>query len=227
MPSQVLSLRPELEDATADLRRHLEALALALGDIVLDDAQCLALLCGGDPDPAAAVLAAFGSLPEVLGAAPGDLVRVAGRPAAARLRLVRELARRMLVAPLRARPVLSGSQAVSDYLRTTLTGAPREQVRVLFLDRRHHLIADELLNEGTVDHAPVYPREVMRRALELHSSALLIVHNHPAQDPTPSAADVDMTRQIVDAGRALRIVVHDHMIVAGQQVVSLKSLGLM
>jgi DNA repair protein RadC len=154
-------------------------------------------------------------------------VRVAGRPAAVRLRLIRELARRMLIRPLRTRPVLSGSQAVTDYLRTTLTGAPREQFRVLYLDRRYRLIADELQNEGTVDHAPVYPREVMRRALELHSSALLIVHNHPAQDPTPSAADVDMTRQMVEAGRALRVVVHDHMIVAGQQVVSLKTLGLM
>jgi DNA repair protein RadC len=227
MPSQVLSLRPELEDAPADARQHLEALALAPGDIALDDAQCLALLCGGDPDAAVVVLAAFGSLPEVLGAGAGDLVRVAGRPAAVRLRLVRELARRMLVAPLRTRPLLSSSQAVSDYLRTTLTGAPREQFRVLFLDRRHRLIADELLNEGTVDHAPVYPREVMRRALELHASPLLLVHNHPAQDPTASSADIDMTRQIVEAGRALRIVVHDHMIVAGQQAVSLKTLGLM
>jgi DNA repair protein RadC len=227
MPSQVLSLRPELEDAPLETRRRLEALALAPGEIVLDDAQCLALLCSGDADQASALLAAFGSLPEVLGAAPGDLLRLAGRPAAARLRLVRELARRMLVRPLRVRDMLSSSHAVCDYLRATLTGAPREQFRVLFLDRRHHLIADELQNEGTVDHAPVYPREVMRRSLELHASALLIVHNHPAQDPTPSAADVDMTRQLVEAGRPLRIVVHDHMIVAGQQVVSLKSLGLM
>lgn len=227
MPSQVLSLRRGLEAAPPDDRRRLEALALAPGDIALDDAQCLSLFCGGNADLALALLAAFGSLPEVLGAAPGDLLRLAGRPAAARLRLVRELARRMLVRPLRTRPVLSSSQAVCDYMRTTLTGAPREQFRVLFLDRRHHLIADELQNEGTVDHAPVYSREVMRRSLELHASALLIVHNHPAQDPTPSAADVDMTRQLVEAGRPLRILVHDHMIVAGQQVISLKSLGLM
>jgi DNA repair protein RadC len=227
MPSQVLPLRPELEDAPLETRWRLEALALAPGEIVLDDVQCLALLSGGDSDLASALLAALGSLPEVLGAAPGDLLRLAGRPTAARLRLVRELARRMLVRPLRTRPVLSSPHAVCDYLRATLTGAPREQFRVLFLDRRHHLIADELQNEGTVDHAPVYPREVMRRSLELHASALLIVHNHPAQDPNPSAADVDMTRQIVEAGRPLRIVVHDHMIVAGQQVVSLKCLGLM
>ncbi|WP_372784845.1 RadC family protein [Phenylobacterium sp.] len=227
MPSQVLSLRLEPEDAPLETRGRLEALALTPGEIALDDAQCLALLCGGDLDVADVLLAAFGSLPEVLGAAAGDLVRVAGRSAAARLRLVRELARRMLIRPLRTRPVLSSSQAVCDYLRTALTGAPREQFRVLFLDRRHHLIADELQNEGTVDHAPVYPREVMRRSLELHASALLIVHNHPAQDPTPSAAAVDMTWQLIEAGRHLRIVIHDHMIVAGQQVVSLKSLGLL
>jgi DNA repair protein RadC len=209
------------------MRRRLEALALAPGDLGLDDAQCLAVLCGGTPDTAAALLRAFGSLPEVLGAAPGDLLRVAGRPVASRLRMAHELSRRMLVRPLRARPVLGGSQAVRDYLCASLSGAPREQVRILFLDRRHRLIADELHNEGTVDHAPVYPREVMRRSLELHASALLIVHNHPAQDPTPSAADVDMTRQIVEAGRVLRIAVLDHMIVAGQQVTSLKTLGLM
>jgi DNA repair protein RadC len=227
MSAQVLSLRPELEDTPPRARRRLEALALAPGEFGLDDVEWLALLCGGDVEAASALLAAFGSLPELLGAGAGDLVRVAGRPTAARLCLVRELARRMLVRPLRARPVVSSSQAVCDYLRTTLTGAPREQFRVLFLDRRHHLIADELQNEGTVDHAPVYPREVMRRALELHASALLIVHNHPAQDPTPSPADVTTTRQLVEAGRPLRICVDDHLIVAGQEVVSLKSLGLM
>lgn len=227
MSSRALSPPPDLEHSPFAVRRRFEALALAPGDIGLDDAQCLALLCGAEPGAAAALLAAFGSLPELLGAAPGDLVRVAGRPAAMRLRLVRELARRMLVRPLRARTVLGSSQAVSDYLLTTLVGAPREQFRVLFLDRRNRLIADELQNEGTLDHAPVYPREVMRRSLELHASALLIVHNHPAHDPAPSTADVEMTRQIVDAGRALRVVVHDHMIVAGQQIVSFKTLGLM
>ncbi len=144
MPSQVLSLCPALEDAPLETRRRLEALALAPGEIPLDDVQCLALLCGGDSDLASALLAAFGSLPELLGAAPGDLLRLAGRPAAARLRLVRELARRMLARPLRTRAVLSSSQAVCDYLRATLTGAPREQFRVLFLDRRHHLIAVHL-----------------------------------------------------------------------------------
>jgi DNA repair protein RadC len=108
-----------------------------------------------------------------------------------------------------------------------MVGWPREQFRVLYLDKRNRLIADELMGEGTVDHAPVYPREVIRRALELHSSALVIAHNHPAHDPTPSSADVEMTRKLVDAARALGLAIHDHLIVAGQEVASLKSLGLM
>lgn len=227
MPVPRPSLRPDLEDTRAGARRRLEALALSPGDIGLDDAQCLGLLCGGDPGAGAVLLAAFGSLPEVLGAAPGDLARVAGRPNAARVRLVRELARRMLVRPLRTRAALSSSQAVCDYLRITLQGAPREQFRALLLDRRNSLIADALLSEGTVDHAPVYVRELFRRCLQLHACALVLVHNHPAGDPAPSSADVELTRQIVEAGRALRICVHDHLIVAGTQVVSLKMLGLM
>jgi DNA repair protein RadC len=96
----------------------------------------------------------------------------------------------------------------------------------LFLDKKNQLIADEVMNRGTVDHAPVYPREVMRRALELSASAVILVHNHPSGDPTPSAADIDMTRQVVDAGRPLRIAVHDHLIAARDGVASLKALGL-
>ena len=97
---------------------------------------------------------------------------------------------------------------------------------MLFLDKKNQLIADEVLGRGTVDHAPVYPREVMRRALELSASAVILVHNHPSGDPTPSAADIDMTRQVVEAGRALRIAVHDHLIAARDGVASLKALGL-
>jgi DNA repair protein RadC len=108
-----------------------------------------------------------------------------------------------------------------------MVGAPREQFRVLFLDKRNRLIADEVMGEGTVDHAPVYPREVVRRALELHASALVLAHNHPSQDPTPSGADVEMTRKLVEAAHALGIVIHDHVIVAGEAVASLKTLGLM
>ena len=95
-----------------------------------------------------------------------------------------------------------------------------------FIDKKNQLIADETMAEGTVDHAPVYPREVMRRALELSASAVILVHNHPSGDPTPSHADIDMTRQVVDAGRALRIAVHDHLIVGRDGTASLKALGL-
>ena len=95
-----------------------------------------------------------------------------------------------------------------------------------FLDRKNQLIADEVMNRGTVDHAPVYPREVVRRALELSSSSIILVHNHPSGDPTPSAADVEMTRHVVEAGRPLRVAVHDHLVVGREGVASLKSLGL-
>ena len=97
---------------------------------------------------------------------------------------------------------------------------------MLFLDKKNAIILDEVMNRGTVDHASVYPREVMRRALEVDASALILVHNHPSGDPAPSAADVDMTRQVIDAGRPLRITVHDHLVVGAEGVASFKALGL-
>ena len=118
------------------------------------------------------------------------------------------------------RPVISSWTALLDYVRVALAHEPREQFRVLFLDKKNQLIADEVLNHGTVDHAPVYPREVMRRALELSSSSLILLHNHPSGDPTPSRADVEMTRQIIEAGKALNIAVHDHLVVGRDGVAS-------
>jgi DNA repair protein RadC len=116
---------------------------------------------------------------------------------------------------------------VTTYLRARLTALPREVFHVLFLDTKNQLIADELMGEGTVNHAPVYPREVVRRALELSASAVLLVHNHPSGDPTPSGADIEVTKQVVAAAKALGIQVHDHVIVGGDVVVSLKQQGLM
>jgi DNA repair protein RadC len=200
---------------------------LGHGPRTLDDIECLELLCELAETAAPQLVAAFGSLPEVLGAPAADLARVAGEQAAVRIKLVQELAGRMLERPLRQRSVLSSWSAVLAYLRTTMVGRPREQFRVLFLDKRNQLIADEVMGEGSVDHAPVYPREVIRRALELHATALVIAHNHPARDGTPSSADVEMTRKLVEAARALGLVIHDHLIVAGQDVASLKSMGLM
>jgi DNA repair protein RadC len=217
------SPRPEARSR----RRELEARLLASGAEALDDLDCLELQCGLDSAASAGLLAVFGSLPEVMGAAAADLNRVAGPQAAGRVKLAHALACRQLQRPLRVRAVLSSSSALDAYLRATLVGAPREQFRVLFLDKRNRLIADEQMAEGTVDHAPVYPREVVRRALELHASALFLCHNHPSGDPAPSSADIDMTRQVVEAARVLRLTVHDHIIVGGQQTASLRSLGLM
>jgi DNA repair protein RadC len=112
-------------------------------------------------------------------------------------------------------------------VKQALAHETREQFRVIFLDKKNQLIADEVMNHGTVDHAPVYPREVARRALELAASGLILVHNHPSGDPSPSGADIEMTRQVVAALRPLNIQVHDHLIAGRDGVASLKGLGLM
>ena len=125
------------------------------------------------------------------------------------------------------RAVISSWTALLAYVRLSLQHEPREQFRVLYLDKKNQLILDEIQNRGTVDHAPVYPREVVRRALELSASAMIIVHNHPSGDPTPSRADIDMTKQVIEAARALSVQVHDHLIVGREGVASFKQLGLM
>jgi len=126
----------------------------------------------------------------------------------------------------RRRPVVSSWSALLAYVKISMAERTREQFRVLFLDKRNAIIADEVMNEGTVDHAPVYPREVMRRALELDASSMILLHNHPSGDPTPSQADIQMTREVVDAGRALKIAVHDHLVVGQDGTASFKALGL-
>jgi DNA repair protein RadC len=123
--------------------------------------------------------------------------------------------------------VLSSWTAVLDYCRTAMAFAEREQFRILFLDKRNQLIVDEVQQVGTVDHTPVYPREVVKRALELSATAVILVHNHPSGDPTPSRADIDMTRQIAEVAKPLGVAVHDHIIVGRNGHASLKGLGLM
>lgn len=206
-----------------------EALArlVTAGPAALDDAEALALAAGLAAADAVALIAEFGSLPQVLAAEPAALSRLAPARGAARVALLKDVARRLLVAPLRKRPVLTGWDAVADYLRVALSGRSREQLLGLFLDKRNRLIRDEVLGEGTIDHVPVYPREVIRRALELDAGAVILAHNHPGGLDTPSAADVESTRQVVEAGRLLRIAVHDHFLVADEKVVSLRGLGLL
>lgn len=187
---------------------------------------------------AKALLDRFGGLAAVLAAPVEALVTVkaadskgrvksVGAETALDLAALGEVTRRVAAEPARKRPVISSWSALLAYVRVALAHEGREQFRVLFLDKKNQLILDEVQNHGTVDHAPVYPREIMRRALELSSSSLILVHNHPSGDPTPSAADIDMTKQVVEAGKALKIAVHDHLIVGRDGVASLKALGLM
>jgi DNA repair protein RadC len=177
---------------------------------------------------AKALLTRFGSLSGVLAASPADLRTVAGvgESVALDLTLMHEATLRVGREAVTRRTVISSWSQLLSYVRIALANEPREQFRVLFLDKKNQLIADEVMNRGTVDHAPVYPREVVRRALELSSSSLILLHNHPSGDPTPSAADVEMTRQVVEAGRPLRVAIHDHLVVGREGVASLKALGL-
>jgi DNA repair protein RadC len=176
---------------------------------------------------AESLLDRFGDVGRVLGAPALDLARVVGAELAMELGVLHAVLLRVLELPLRARTDLGSWSAAKTYLRARLRALPREAFHVLFLDKRNRLIADERMNEGSINHAPVYPREVVRRALELSAGSLLLAHNHPTGDPTPSSADIEMTRQVVAACRVLDIAVHDHFIVGGDEVRSLRSLGLM
>ena len=177
---------------------------------------------------AKALIRRFGSFAEVLAAEPARLAEVEGVSAGviSDLKLMEAAGRRLAKGAIAARPLLASWSALLEYLRATMAFSPREEFRVLFLDRRNHLIADEVQGRGTVDHTPVYPREVARRALELSSTAIILAHNHPSGDPTPSGPDIRMTREIVTVLDPLGIVVHDHVILGRDGHASLKGLKL-
>ena len=141
--------------------------------------------------------------------------------------MVEAAAQRLARGEVRQRHVLSSWTAVLDYCRAAMAFADKEQFRILFLDKRNQLIADEVQQTGTVDHTPVYPREVVKRALELSATAVILVHNHPSGDPTPSRADIDMTKEIATVAKPLGIAVHDHIIVGKDGHASLRGLGVM
>ncbi|MBR2692209.1 MAG: DNA repair protein RadC [Aquamicrobium sp.] len=177
---------------------------------------------------AKALLARFGTLAEVLGAPTGLLQEVKGvGPAVALdLKVIAAVTHRSLRSEVTGRESLSSWQQLLDYCRAAMAFESREQFRILFLDKKNMLIADEVQQTGTVDHTPVYPREVMKRALELSATAIILVHNHPSGDPTPSRADIDMTKEIVEAGKRLGITVHDHLIIGKKGHASMKGLLL-
>ncbi len=174
------------------------------------------------------LIARFGSFAEVVNAPQPRLKEVedVGDAVVTELKLVRAAALRMMRAQIMQRPALSSWKEVLDYLRAAQSYEHREQFRVLFLDKRNYLIADEVQQQGTVDHTPVYVREVVKRALELSATAIVLVHNHPSGDPAPSRVDIDMTKQIVAAAGALGIAVHDHIIVGREGHASMKALRL-
>jgi DNA repair protein RadC len=201
----------------------------ALADYELLELLLFRLIPRADTKPAAkALLARFGSLSEVLGAPVARLQEVKGVGAAVALdlKIVAAAAKRMARGEIKGRELLSSWEQVLDYCRAAMAFEEREQFRILFLDKKNALIADEVQQTGTVDHTPVYPREVIRRALELSSTAIILVHNHPSGDPTPSRADIEMTKTIVETGRQLGIAVHDHIIIGKKGFASMKGLQL-
>ncbi len=171
----------------------------------------------------------FGSFAEVVHAPEARLREVTGigDTVVVEIKLIAATASRVARGQLKQRKLLSSWSAVIDYCRTSMAFADKEQFRILFLDKRNQLIADELQQVGTVDHTPVYPREVVKRALELSATAIILVHNHPSGDPTPSTADIQMTKSIVDIAGTLGIQVHDHIIVGKNGHASLKGMKLM
>ena len=179
-------------------------------------------------DLAKRLIARFGSFAEVVNAPDERLKEIdeVGEAVVGEFRLIQAAALRLARAEISRKPALSSWQQVLDYLRLAQGYEHREQFRILFLDKKNNLIADEVQGRGTVDHTPVYVREVVKRALELSASALILVHNHPSGDTTPSRADVEMTKHIVDAAKPLGIAIHDHVIVGRSGHASFKALRL-
>ncbi|MGB8364244.1 MAG: DNA repair protein RadC [Rhizomicrobium sp.] len=210
--------------------RFLDGGADALPDYELMELVLFAAIPRRDVKPLAKELVRkFGSFAEAIAAPRERLVEVrgVGDGVVAQLKLVEAAALRLSKTRLLNRPALSSWSALLDYCAAAMARSPHEEFRVLFLDRKNNLIADEVQSTGTIDHAPVYPREIVKRALELHASSLILVHNHPSGDPTPSRADIDMTREIVAAAGALRIAIHDHVVIGRGGAASFKALGLM
>ena len=175
------------------------------------------------------LIARFGSYADLMAASPAEIkgVRGAGDSTVVALKSVQAAAIRLARDQVLSKPVLSSWMQLVDYCYVAMAREKREQFRILFLDKKNVLIADEVQQTGTVDHTPVYPREVVKRALELDASALIVVHNHPSGDPDPSADDIEMTREIQETAQRLGIVLHDHLIIGRKGHSSFKSLGLL
>jgi len=208
--------------------RFMEAGAQALADYEMLELVLFRAVPRRDVKPLAKdLLLKFGSFAEVI-SAPAERLKQEGLGEAAviELKVVQAAAQRLARGEVKKRTAMSSGTAVIDYIRTAQAFAEKEQFRILFLDKKNRVIADEVQQQGTVDRTPVYPREVVKRALELSATALILVHNHPSGDPTPSQADIEMTRQVAQVARTLGIQVLDHVIVGKDGHASLKGLKL-
>ena len=222
--------RPDLKGHRQRLRqRFRDAGVDAVADYELLELILFRALARRDTKPIAkALIKRFGSFSEVIHA-PTELLKEVpnvGEAIITELKLIRACALRLMQDDITNKPILSSWTALIDYCRSAMAYAPKEQFRILFLDKKNKLLKDEVQQEGTVDHTPVYIREIVKRALELSATAVILVHNHPSGDPTPSRADIDMTRKIIDAAKPLGITIHDHIIVGREGHASLKGMGL-
>jgi DNA repair protein RadC len=221
-------------DGTGHRARLRQRLLDGGGDALLDHELIEYLLALAIPRQdtkplAKRLLHEFGGVAGLLTASPAALAKVKGlgETSVAALKIVQAASLRLLREQASAKPVLSNWQALLDYLRADMAHHAIERVRVLHLNTKNQLIRDELMNEGSIDEAPLYAREVIRRAIDLGSAALILVHNHPSGDPSPSKADIEVTRAVVDAGRRLGITVHDHIIMAAGGHTSLRATGVL
>jgi DNA repair protein RadC len=216
-------------------RQRLRARFMEAGEEALADYELMELLLfrsipRRDVKPLAkALIKRFGSFAEALTARPERLREIGeiGEGSIVDFKIVEAAARRLARASVQNRQVLSSFKDVIDYCRAAMAYADREEFRVLFLDKKNAILSDEVLSVGTVDHTPVYPREIVRRALEVGSTALILAHNHPSGDPTPSSADIRMTEEIVAAAGMMGIMVHDHLIIGRHGHASFKGLRLL
>ncbi|KZD12671.1 RadC family protein [Oceanibaculum pacificum] len=216
-------------------RQRLRARFLADSGASMPDYELLELLLflarpRGDMKPVAkALIDRFGNFAEVISADAQALRQVdgIGEAGLVALKSVQAGALRLLQQRILNRPVIASWRDLLDYCRASMGFEKIEQFRVLFLDRKNLLIADEVMQKGTIDQTPVYPREIIRRALELHASALIMVHNHPSGDPTPSRADIDLTKEVDAAAKALGLSLHDHLVIGREEHASFKAMGLL
>jgi DNA repair protein RadC len=202
----------------------------ALADYELLELQLMTAIPRRDVKPLAKeLIRIFGSYAEVISAEPERLADVSGvdENVITILKLAEATAQKLAEGAVLEKPVLNNWQALLDYCSAQIAYKKKEQFSVLFLDRRNRLIADEKMHEGTIDHTPVYPREIIKRALELGSSAIILVHNHPSGNPAPSRDDIEMTKQINQIGKQLGVILHDHLIISKGGHSSFKSLNLL